>query len=105
MIPTRGCASTTINRIRGTSSIKLNRRHSSQHCEERISSGFFAMAAEVDREVSRLNGLAPPGCNQRLTSTEETARCPTSRDQPALVRPSILRVPTDVKEEVRLTVR
>jgi hypothetical protein len=47
---------------------------------------MFALAEQVDREVSRINGNAPDNVHQRLSSVELTARNMTqfSRDNPAL---------------------
>jgi hypothetical protein len=55
-----------------------------QHAEAIVH--MFAVAAEVDREVSRINGNAPDGEHRRLRSVELTARTMTqfTRDNPSL---------------------
>jgi hypothetical protein len=52
----------------------------------------FTLAAEVDREVSRLNGSAPDSIDRRLRSVELTARgmMAFSRDQPSLAANTVL---------------
>jgi hypothetical protein len=53
---------------------------------------MFSLAAEVDREVSRINGSAPDGEHRRLRSVELTARTMTgfTRDNPALASTTAL---------------
>jgi hypothetical protein len=61
-----------------------------QHADAIVS--LFGLAAEVDREVSRLNETAPDGIDRRLRSVELTARGmgSFSRDQPSLSSQTIL---------------
>jgi hypothetical protein len=53
---------------------------------------IFTLAAEVDREVSRLNGSAPPGVDRRLRGVELTARgmMAFSRENPSLASVTVL---------------